>query len=352
MMNKEERLEYSKKALEEVYAMKGKRVLITGGAGFVGAHLVEHILKSTDWNVVIIDRLNNASSGFNRLRDIPAWGSPRINVLATDLSMEIPEGVAQEIGEVDYIFHLAAESHVQKSIEEPYRFLKSNVEGTFWMLEFARKQKNLEKFFYFSTDEVFGNAPLGVEYKEDDRLNPRNPYACFKASGELMMKAWGNTYGIPYIITNSMNIFGERQHPEKFVPLCIKKILENEKIGIHIDPKTKKPGSRFWVHARNTSALLLFLIAKGEIGQRYNIVPDTELDNLEIPQLIAKIMNKPLKYKLVDYHSTRPGHDPRYALDGTKVKEMGWEFPVGFEDSFRKTIEWSLKKENFKWTNI
>ena len=332
-----------------IFQQKSNRCLVTGGAGFIGHHLVEEIFKNTNWDIVILDRLNYASSGLERLRDIGAYDNPRIIILTLNMAEKFPEGIIKEIGNIDFICHLAAETHVQRSIEDPEPFIKSNVLGTFYLLEFAKQLKNLKKFLYFSTDESFGDAPEGVHYKENDRLNPKNPYAATKVGGEMLVNAYMNTYKLPAMTSYCMNVFGERQHPEKYVPLCIKKIIDGDTIRVHINSKTGKPGSRHWIHARNVANAVLFLLEKGINGEKYNIVPKTELDNLEIAQLIAKYMNKEFKYELEDYHSTRAGHDPRYALDGTKMYELGWKLPVNFEESFKKTIEWGTSKEHKKW---
>ena len=186
------------------------KILITGGCGFIGHHIVEHILKNTDWDIVILDKLSYASSGFDRLRDIKVFDDKRVSVLTKDFSHPLEEGFIREIGNIDYILHLGAETHVDKSIENPEPFVVSNVLGTMRMLDFARTQKNLKKFLYFSTDEVFGPAPEGVFYKEWDRYNSSNPYAAAKAGGEELALAYANTYKVPVIITHTMNVFGER----------------------------------------------------------------------------------------------------------------------------------------------
>lgn len=318
------------------------KILVTGGAGFIGHHFCEALLKNTDWNIAVIDRLNYASSGFDRLRDINVFDDKRVSIFTTDFSQTIPEGVEREIGNLDYIVHMGAETHVDRSIENPEPFVMANVVGTMRMLDFARKQKNLKKFFYFSTDEVFGPAPEGVFFKEWDRYKSTNPYSATKAGGEELALAYHNTYKVPVVITHTMNNFGERQHPEKFIPKVIRGILKGETVPIHADSSKTKAGSRFWIHARNVASAVLFLIEKGEIGDKYNIVGEQEVDNLEMARSIEKTMGKELKYELVDFHSSRPGHDLRYALDGTKMKNLGWEPPVDFEKSLQKTVEWSL----------
>ena len=323
------------------------RVLITGGCGFVGHHLVEHILKKTDWSVVVFDKLNYASLGFDRLRDINVFDDSRITVLAVDFSQPLSAGLKQEAGEVDYIFHLGAETHVDRSIDDPGPFVISNVVGTMEMLNFARTQKNLKKFFYFSTDEVFGPAPQGVAYKEWDRYNSGNPYAAAKAGGEELCLAYGNTYKLPVVITHCMNIFGERQHPEKFIPMTIRKILKGETVIVHSDANKKVPGSRYWIHARNVAAAVMFLVDNGKPQDKYNIVGEKEVDNLQMAKAIAKALGKDLKFELVDFHSSRPGHDLQYALDGGKMAQMGWNLPITFESSLEKSIHWFI--DNPKW---
>lgn len=318
------------------------RVLVTGGAGFIGHHLVQHLMKTTDWEVVIFDKLSYASNGLERLREIGALSSRRVWYFSVDICQPVSDGVAKEAGQFDLIFHLAAESHVDNSIENPEPFVMSNVLGTMRMLDYARRQSRLRRFIYFSTDEVFGSAPQGVFYDEWDRYKASNPYSATKAGAEELCVAYHNTYRVPVIITHCMNAFGERQHPEKYIPMCMKKILRGKTVLIHSDQTGKHPGSRFYIHARNISAAVLFLAEMGEAGEKYNIVGEREVDNLEMATLIADAMGKKLKYRMLDFHSKRPGHDLRYALDGTKMKQMGWSLPVSFESSLRKTVRWTV----------
>lgn len=325
-------------------------IVVTGGAGFIGHHFVEHLLKNTDWRIVVLDRLNYASSGFDRLRDISVFDDKRVTVFTHDFTSPVVEGLAKEIGAVDYIVHMGAETHVDRSIVNPEPFVMNNVVGTMRMLDFARLQPTLKKFVYFSTDEIFGPAPEGVAYKEWDRYNSTNPYSASKAGGEELCLSYANTFKVPVLITHTMNVFGERQHPEKFIPLTMKKVLAGESVLIHADPTRTKAGSRFWIHGRNVASAILFLLAKGEVRDKYNVVGEREVDNLEMAKLIARIVGKPLRYEMVDFHSSRPGHDLRYALDGSKMKAMGWDMPVQFEQSLQKTIEWTLA--NPRWLSI
>ena len=321
--------------------------MLTGGAGFIGHHVVEGILKKTDWDIVILDRLD-ISGNLERLSDIEIWEREkgRVKFVWWDLKSEINPHVRKEIGKVDYIWHLAASSHVDRSIVDPMSFVMDNVVGTTNLLLFA-KDVQPEKFIYFSTDEVFGPMENGTPFKEWDRYKSSNPYAASKAGGEEMAYSFFNTYKLPIIITHTMNVFGERQHPEKFIPLCISKVLNGEIIPIHADKTKIISGSRFWIHARNVFEALLFVNEKGVAGEKYNIVGEKEVSNLEMAKFIADVLGKELKYEMMDFHSSRPGHDLRYGLNGEKLEKMGLEYPKTFNDSLKKVILWSL--ENKKW---
>lgn len=333
-----------------------RKILVTGGCGFIGHHFVEHIIKHTDWEIIVLDNLTYASNGFDRLRDVNVYDDKRVKVLSFDFTNRFTDGIKQEIGEVDYIVHMGAETHVDNSITDPEPFVLTNVVGTMRILDFARGLNRLRKLIYFSTDEVFGPAskeevPNG--YKEWDRYNSTNPYSASKAGGEELALAYANTYKLPVIITHTMNVFGERQHPEKFIPLCIRKILDGDTIDIHSNSDKTIPGSRHWIHARNVAHAISYLLEGyyvriGEtIRDKFNIVGEKEVDNLQMALLIGRILGKEVKYILTDFHSSRPGHDLRYALDGEKLKKIGHVFPKGFEESLEQTIKWTLKNE--KW---
>jgi len=323
-----------------------RKVLISGGAGFFGHHLVEHLLKNTPWDVVVVDKLNYASFGYDRLRDIKVYDSERVHTVNHDFTLPPSQGLIRECLECDYFVHLAAETHVDNSIKDPYPFILSNTLGTYHAYLLA-SLIGVEKFIYFSTDEEYGPAPEGVFFKEDSPLNPSNPYAASKAGGWALINSFINTYDFPALISRSMNLFGERQHPEKFIPMVIKKILGDETITIHADSTLTAPGSRVYLHCRNASAAVLYLLRHGETGEIYNVVGDKEIDNLQMAQMIASIIGKPLKYSLVDFHSSRPGHDLRYAMDGTKLAELGFRYKKDLEESLEKMVEWTL--ENPEW---
>jgi dTDP-glucose 4,6-dehydratase len=332
------------------------RVLLTGIDGFIGHHIAEAIMKETDWEVVGLSRIDGAST-LHRLTEMDEWLSgrdfhSRTDFVFHDLRAPLNDYTKKRIGKIDYILHLAASTHVDRSIEYPMEFVQDNVVGTCNILDYARELPDLKLFMYFSTDEVFGPAPEGTQYKEWDRYNSGNPYSATKAAGEELTLAYANTYKLPAIISHTMNAFGERQHPEKFLPKCINAVLRGDTMMIHADSTCTKPGSRFYVHARNVAAAVLFLMNHPDVlrgdpsvparAGKYNIVGEKEVNNLELAQFVASVIGKPLKHKLVDYHGSRPGHDLRYALDGTKLRNMGYHHPKTFEQSLEKTINWYL----------
>jgi dTDP-glucose 4,6-dehydratase len=286
--------------------------------------------------------------GLNRLRNNKLFYSDRVKIYTIDLCNDIAEGIKKEIGnDIDYIVHMAAETHVDNSIQEPTKIIQNNVNSTLFLLEWARTLPSLKIFFYFSTDEVFGPALGETLYKEWDRHRPTNPYSASKSAAENICIAYENTYKVPLMIVNVMNAFGERQHVEKFIPLCIKKIMNDEKIYIHSYPDKIQSGTRFYIHAQNIASAVLYLITNGKIGDKYNISGEKEVSNLDLAQTIARIMGKELNYEMVDFHCSRPGHDLRYGLDGNKIYELGWNPKFNFEKSLEKTVKWTL--QNLEW---
>ena len=339
-----------------------KKVLITGGAGFIAHHLIYFLLKNTDWNLVSLDRLDY-SGNLNRLDNILSSLNDkqrsRVKVVYHDLKSEINPWIIRELGDINIILHLAAGSHVDRSIDYPMEFVLDNVVGTANILEYARRQneKNiLDKFIYFSTDEVFGPAPNGIDYKENDRYNSTNPYSATKAGGEELSVAYENTYGLPVYITHTMNVFGERQHPEKFIPMCIKKIRDGETVTIHSDKSKKIPGSRHYIHAEDVAEAIYFLLSNnfeykidfgGAKCPKFNIVGAEEINNLELAQIIANSQGKELNYEMVDFHSSRPGHDLRYSLSGDKMEKLGWKPSIKLSERIKQVVDWSLKNQNW-----
>jgi len=220
------------------------RVMVTGGTGFIGHHMIDYLLKNTDHEIVILDRLD-FSGNLNRLAAIPSWEkeSSRVSFVWHDLKAELNPLLIKSLGRVDTILHLAAGSHVDRSIDDPMSFVMDNVVGTCNLLNYARNVDTLEKFVYFSTDEVFGPAPDGVDYKEWDRYNSGNPYSATKAGAEELCLSFNNTYKMPMMITHCMNVFGERQHPEKYIPSTIRKVRDGEKVIIHANKDLTRAGS-------------------------------------------------------------------------------------------------------------
>lgn len=325
-----------------------KSVLLTGGAGFIGHHVAAHILKKTDWKVIFLDRLD-VSGNLNRIVQAPGWetNKPRCKFIFHDLKAEINSQLAQQIGKVDIILHLGASTHVDRSISDPVSFVLDNVLGTAHILNFAKHCPRLERFIYFSTDEVFGPAPQGKAFKEWDSYRSTNPYAASKAGGEELALSYYNTYSLPVIITHTMNVFGERQHPEKFIPMTISNILKGKQVLVHSNKLKTQAGSRFYLHALNVANALLFLLDKGISGDKYNIVGEVEVDNLALAKTIADLLEKELHYEMVDFHSSRPGHDLRYALDGTKMREMGYTHEVKFPEGLERVVKWTV--QNPEW---
>jgi dTDP-glucose 4,6-dehydratase len=338
-----------------------KSVLVTGGAGFIAHHVIQQILLRTDWNVVCLDRLDY-SGNLNRISDMMQEFDPqtqkRLRIVHHDLRAEINPQLIHQIGPIEIILHLAAGSHVDRSIEYPLEFVMDNVVGTCNILNFARQCPNLERFFYFSTDEVFGPAPNGIAYKERDRYNSTNPYSASKAGGEELCVAFENTYKMPIYIGHTMNVYGQRQHPEKFIPMVIQKVRDNEVVQIHSDPTRTVPGSRHYIHAADVADALLFILNlpsdyKTEIDEggakcpKFNLVGKEEIDNLSLAKYIAEAQGKELKYDMIDFHSSRPGHDLRYALSGNYVRSLGWEPRISLKERIKEVVDWTLA--NPRW---
>lgn len=334
------------------------RVLLTGASGFIGSHFIEAILRTTDWTIVGLDRIDETSS-LRRITATDAYAAnrDRFQFVWHDLRAPINPTIASEIGGIDLVLHLAASTHVDRSIVDPPSFVLDNVLGTTHLLEWARR-KHLTAFVNFSTDEAYGSAPDGVAFTEESPYRSGNPYAATKAGAVELGQAYFNTYGVPVITTHCMNVIGQRQAPEKFLPMLVRQILSDETVTIHADPTRTRPARRGYIHARNVWNAISFLIGYDEptdlaipatpvFGQRFNIVGDRELDCLELATLVSDILNLPLHYELVDFHSSRPGHDLAYRLDGTKLRNMGFSQPVTFEQSLEQTVMWY--RDNPNW---
>lgn len=330
-----------------------KRVLLTGGAGFIGAHTFAHIMHNTDWQMVIIDSFRHKGKA-DRIAEMfeshPDWRE-RVSVIVHDLTAPFSDQTVERIGHIDYVINMASESHVDRSITDPRDFIENNVHLTLTMLEYIRLHP-VEKFIQISTDEVYGAAPAGHNHKEGEPHKPSNPYSASKAAQENICYSYWRTYELPICITNTMNIIGEMQDPEKYLPMVIKNAVAGKVQPIHASKDGTQIGSRYYLHARNQADALLFLIknvpfplySSGEEMARYNVVGEYEINNLELAQKVAAILGKELKYELIDFHSSRPGHDLRYALDGSKLAALGWKAPLSLDESLKNTVEWTIAR--------
>lgn len=326
------------------------RVLVTGGCGFVGHHLVEHLLQTTDWHVVVVDSLTYAGR-VDRVTTMKGYDPDRVTLIWHDLRAPIFGHLDRRIGDVDAVLHLAAESHVDRSIVDPVPFVRNNVDVTLTMLEWARTRE-LAHFVQVSTDELYGPAAPGQSHVEWDPVIPSNPYSASKAAQEALAIAYWRTYGVPTVIANFMNMFGERQHVEKYVPKVLRAVLRGETITVHARPDGRggwEPSARHWLHARNHADALRWLLTEttpaaypeASRPDRWNVAGD-ELDVLTIAHKIAAAAGRPLRCEFEDYHSSRPGHDHRYSLDASKIREAGWKPPVGLDESLERTVRWTM----------
>ena len=332
-----------------------KRVLITGGGGSIGIHIISHIMKNTDWIVVSLDSFHH--KGYrDRLNYInnqhPEW-SDRIESFQHDITCSISLELQNKIGEVDYILHIAAMSDVGFSIENPVYTIQNNINSTLVMLEYARQAKP-EQFIYFSTDEVYGPVERGDAHAEWSSHKPSNAYAASKAASEDICYSYWRSYDVPLIITNTMNNFGEMQSSSKYPVIIQKKLDLGEEIEIH--GNEEELGSRFYIHSRNSADALLHIMKQGayrhkmgEIDEplKYHIVGDECLDNVEIANIIAELMGKELTYKIVNFHIDNPAHDIHYGLTDNNLRASGWKQPLSFKESIKNTIEW--QRDNPEW---
>lgn len=333
------------------------RVLLTGAAGFLGAHCLRHLLANTDWEIVcpVSFQHRGLPERLVAVVERDEWWH-RITTVKCDLSAPIADTTRARFGAIDYIVNYASESHVDRSITDPVPFVRNNVDIALHVLEFARVARP-QMLLHISTDEVYGSAPVGYAHREWDSIVPSSPYSASKVAQEAIAISYWRTYGVPLIIVNCMNLFGEMQDPEKYISMVIKRIMLGEEVVVHSAPDGKV-GSRFYLHASCLADAVLFLLHRGQPSvrdhdtarpDRWNVVGEREVDNLEIAQLIAKLLDRDLRYRFEDFNIRRPGHDLRYALDGTKLAEAGWVAPRSFEDALKDLVEWSVA--NPQWAS-
>lgn len=333
-----------------------KRVLLTGAGGAIGVHFIAHIMHNTDWEIVALDSYHHKGyrDRIDRVcRNHPDWPA-RIKEIQHNLTCPISDETAKEIGHIDYILHLAAMSDVFFAVENPVWVIKNNIDSTLTMLEYAKKTPH-EAFLYFSTDEVYGAVKKGDAHKEWDSHRPSNVYSASKAACEDICYPYWRKGEVKLIITNTMNNFGEMQAPSKLPAMVQNKLESGEIIQLH--GNEKEVGTRFYIHSRNTADAVLFILnnlpphihSTGEIDDpdRYHIVGEVCLSNIEMAQTIADLMGKELKYELIDFHKDNPAHDIHYGLQDNKLRAAGWKQPITFKESMKNTIEW--QQRNKEW---
>lgn len=318
-----------------------KRILVTGAAGFIGSNFARYLLEHTDYSVTSLDRLDEAGS-LERLAELKSRFPERLDCLWHDLRAAINPMLLRS-REFTYLVHMAAGSHVDRSVIDPIGFVMDNVVGTANLLEYARKHRPGVKVLYFSTDEVFGPAEPGEEFDEHARFNPENPYAASKAGGEALCPAYAAQYGMPIVVTHCSNAYGPAQHNEKFIPLAIERISRGEVLQIHA--RGGIVSSRLYIHVSDVARATLTVLEKGGVicgprSGRYNIKAAEELDNLYVAHCIAKLLGKSgtWRYELVENPPNRPKPDLRYALADSKLRALGWEPRVSFDEGLRALI--------------
>jgi dTDP-glucose 4,6-dehydratase len=336
-----------------------KKILITGGAGFIGSSIIRHIINNTEYSVVNVDKLTYAGNieTLSSIEDDLRYSFEKLDIC----DKKGLRGVFNYY-QPDIVIHLAAESHVDRSIDDPSGFIQTNIVGTYVLLEEARlywsslnsDKKNSFRFHHVSTDEVYGDLEgTSNLFTEETPYAPSSPYSASKASSDHLVRAWQRTYGLPTIITNCSNNYGPYQFPEKLIPLMILKALKGESLPIYGNGRQV----RDWLYVDDHARALLHVALKGKIGETYNIGGYNEIQNIEVVKTICNILDELIPSKLIgidkyseliSYVDDRAGHDSRYAIDATKVsKELNWTPDETFESGIKKTVHWYLN--NISW---
>ena len=304
-------------------------ILVTGGAGFIGSHLLESLVNYCDDEIVCIDALTYASDKNN----IPS----KVLLYPYDISNNDEVSEVFSAYKPNYVFHLAAESHVDNSIEDCSPFIQSNIIGTVNLLN-ASLEYGVEKFMHISTDEVYGSIEDG-SFTEDTIYNPRNPYSASKASSDHFVMAYHTTYGLPVVITNCSNNYGPRQYKEKMIPQTIKNLISGNKIPVYGTGEQ----IRDWLYTQDHCEALIKVWKEGQVGEKYNIGGECEIRNIDLVKMIIDIMQK--DESMIEFVEDRPGHDFRYSTDITKIRNtLGWKPRFTLDQGLEKTIEWYLKQ--------
>jgi dTDP-glucose 4,6-dehydratase len=328
------------------------RVVVTGGMGFIGSALVQHLVEVRGWQVTNVDLLTYAASPASLAG---LTGNANYSLVTADIGDRAAmERVLAEV-RPDAVMHLAAESHVDRSIDGSAAFIATNVVGTHVLLEaarsyweaLARQEREGFRFLHVSTDEVYGSLPSDGFFTEASAYDPRSPYSASKAGSDHLVRAWQATYGLPAIVTNCSNNFGPRQFPEKLIPLVILNALEGKPLPVYGDGRQV----RDWLHVEDHVRALTLVLERGRIGETYNIGGRSPRENIAVVQSICDVLDarrpgaRPRR-ELITHVADRPGHDRRYAIDPTKIEtELGWRAQVSFEDGIARTVDWYLANE-------
>jgi dTDP-glucose 4,6-dehydratase len=313
------------------------RVLVTGGAGFIGSNYVRYVLEThPDWHVVVLDKLTYSGS----LENLAGLPSERFSFVRGDIAD--PAVVREVVQGTQYVLNFAAESHVDRSLQDPRPFVKTNVEGTLVLLEESRRAAGVGRFLHVSTDEVYGDIAGSVHHSlEEDPLQPRSPYAATKAAAEHLVMSYHVSYGLDTIITRGSNTYGPRQYPEKIIPLFIVNALQDKPLPVYGDGSAV----RDYLHAEDHCTGIDIVLHEGTSGGAYNLGAREQVNGVRVAKAILSTLEKP--QTLITHVPDRPGHDYRYSVDPTAAEKLGWKRGFGFEEGLRETVKWYL--ENSDW---
>lgn len=332
-----------------------KRLLITGGAGFIGSAVVRHVISETDYRVLVVDKLTYAG---NLDSLAPVENDPRFGFVKADIvdARKIRDLLADFQPHI--VMHLAAESHVDRSIDRPVDFIQTNVVGTFVLLQEAldywrrlpSPKAELFRFHHISTDEVFGSLGADGCFDEDTAYKPNSPYSASKAASDHLVRAWHHTYGLPIVISNCSNNYGPYHFPEKLIPLVILNALEGRALPVYGSGENV----RDWLYVEDHARALLLIAEQGRNGHSYNVGGNSEKSNIAVVRAICRLMDELVpdsigpRERLITFVTDRPGHDLRYAIDARKIRqELGWQPQETFDSGLRKTVEWYLANRSW-----